>query len=72
MVRNAERIYAEIETQAALAEQKHGIPAAELTVLVMEVVKVVHEHRQRFTDVNVQIENRIDQSAKAHSRRENE
>ena len=71
-MRNAERIYAEIEYQAALAEQEHGIPAADLTVLVMEIVKIVHEHRIKYTDVNKQIENMIDQAAKAHSVREGE
>lgn len=71
-MRNAERIYTEIRTQAALAEQAHGIPADELTVLVMEIVKVEHERRTKFTDVNKRIENMIDQAAKAHSHLENE
>ena len=71
-MRNAERIYSEIETQAALAEQAHGIPAEDLTVLVMEIVNVEYEHRTKFTDVNVQIENMIDQAAKAHVRLGNE
>ena len=71
-MRNAERIYTEIKTQAALAEQEHGVPADELTVLVMEIVNVEHEHRIKPTDVNKQIENMIDQVAKAHSGRETE
>ncbi len=71
-MRNAERIYAEIEYQAALAEQEHGIPAVDLTVLVMEIVMIVHEHRIKSTDVKKQIENMIDQAAKAHSVREGE
>ena len=71
-MRNADRIYNEIKTQAALAEQQNGIPADDLSELVMAIVEVVHEHRTKFTDVNVQIENMIDQTAKAYLRRENE
>ena len=71
-MRNAERIYTEIKGQAVLAEQEHGVPADELTVLVMEIVNVEHEHRIKSTDVNKQIENMIDQAAKAHSHRETE